>query len=151
MLTINTVLHPYYKLDYIKMAWGGPEEQAQELAAGNQNAMNWYDTALQIVEKTMQEYWSETEHDAEAKSKVKFNNTMPTVGMHPTPVDMLESEYDHHRHMLIEQVTCNTTMGWATELQRYLTELMDNVSKDMDIVSWWLVSCFIFASLWFTK
>ncbi|KIM62266.1 hypothetical protein SCLCIDRAFT_25194 [Scleroderma citrinum Foug A] len=24
------VLHPYYKLDYIKMAWGGPEEQEAE-------------------------------------------------------------------------------------------------------------------------
>ena len=29
------VLHPYYKLAYIKIAWGGPEEQADEIAAGN--------------------------------------------------------------------------------------------------------------------
>ncbi|KAG1729651.1 uncharacterized protein EDB91DRAFT_1252966 [Suillus paluster] len=24
------VIHPYYKLTYITMAWGGPEEQAKE-------------------------------------------------------------------------------------------------------------------------
>ncbi|KAF9238703.1 hypothetical protein BU15DRAFT_47458, partial [Melanogaster broomeanus] len=29
------VLHPYYKLDYIKMVWGGPEEQEMEIASGN--------------------------------------------------------------------------------------------------------------------
>ncbi|KAG2062796.1 hypothetical protein BDR04DRAFT_1123701 [Suillus decipiens] len=29
------VLHPYYKLNYIKMAWGGQEEQVREFAAGN--------------------------------------------------------------------------------------------------------------------
>ncbi|KAG1728190.1 uncharacterized protein EDB91DRAFT_1060754, partial [Suillus paluster] len=50
------VLHPYYKLAYIKMAWGGPEEQAREHAAGNQNAKDWHDEALKVVEKTMKEY-----------------------------------------------------------------------------------------------
>jgi hypothetical protein len=29
ILILSTVLHPYYKLAYIKMAWGGPEDQAQ--------------------------------------------------------------------------------------------------------------------------
>ncbi|KAG1745459.1 uncharacterized protein EDB91DRAFT_1269995 [Suillus paluster] len=37
------VLHPYYKLTYIKMQWGGPEEQVKECAAGNLNAIDWYD------------------------------------------------------------------------------------------------------------
>ncbi|KAG1837603.1 hypothetical protein C8R48DRAFT_559754, partial [Suillus tomentosus] len=50
------VLHPYYKLAYIKMQWGGPEEQAKERAAGNPNAIDWYDEALQVVEAAMQEY-----------------------------------------------------------------------------------------------
>ncbi|KAG2065559.1 hypothetical protein BDR04DRAFT_963054, partial [Suillus decipiens] len=50
------VLHPYYNLDYIKMAWGGPEEQEAECAAGNLNAVDWHDEALKIVEKTMQDY-----------------------------------------------------------------------------------------------
>ncbi|KAF8882596.1 hypothetical protein BD779DRAFT_1444716, partial [Infundibulicybe gibba] len=47
------VLHPYYSLDYIKMAWGGADEQAQEKAAGNRYAKNWQDKAHQILEKTV--------------------------------------------------------------------------------------------------
>jgi hypothetical protein len=35
-----TALHPYYKLEYIKMAWGGAEEQAEEIEAGNIDAKN---------------------------------------------------------------------------------------------------------------
>ncbi|KAG2754229.1 hypothetical protein P692DRAFT_201667915, partial [Suillus brevipes Sb2] len=50
------VLHPYYKLAYIKMQWGGPEEQVKERAARNPNAIDWYDEALQVVEAAMQEY-----------------------------------------------------------------------------------------------
>lgn len=47
------VLHPYYKLAYIKMSWGGPEEQAAEIAAGNLEAKDWQDEARQIVENTV--------------------------------------------------------------------------------------------------
>jgi hypothetical protein len=50
---IYPVLHPYYKLAYIKMAWGGAEEQAKERAAGNRHAKNWQDEALKIVENTV--------------------------------------------------------------------------------------------------
>ena len=32
------VLHPYYKLIYIEMAWGSAEEQKLECEAGNPNA-----------------------------------------------------------------------------------------------------------------
>lgn len=57
LLTYNSnkiiVLHPYYKLTYIKLAWGGPEEQAAEIAAGNPNAKDWQDEAKKIVEKTV--------------------------------------------------------------------------------------------------
>ncbi|KAJ8579843.1 hypothetical protein M405DRAFT_699659, partial [Rhizopogon salebrosus TDB-379] len=51
------VLHPYYKLEYIKIAWGGAEEQEQERAAGNPNAKDWHDEALMIMERTMEDYW----------------------------------------------------------------------------------------------
>jgi hypothetical protein len=44
-----TVLHPYYKLQYIKLAWGGEKEQAEERAAGNWNAKNWQDEAQKIL------------------------------------------------------------------------------------------------------
>lgn len=47
------VLHPYYKLTYIKMAWGGPDKQAAEIEAGNPDAKDWQDEARKIVEKTV--------------------------------------------------------------------------------------------------
>ena len=50
------VLHPYYKLLYIEMAWGGTEEQRLEHKAGNPNAKDWHDEATKIIEKTMSEY-----------------------------------------------------------------------------------------------
>ena len=48
-----TVLHPYYKLAYIKLAWGGPEEQAAEIETGNFDAKDWQDEARKIIEKTV--------------------------------------------------------------------------------------------------
>ena len=45
------MLHPYDKLAYIKLAWGGPDEQAAEIAAGNPNAKDWQDKARKIVER----------------------------------------------------------------------------------------------------
>ena len=51
MLTeLRVVLHPYYKLAYIKLAWGGAEEQAAEKATGNLSAKNWQDEALKVLE-----------------------------------------------------------------------------------------------------
>ncbi|KAF8335507.1 hypothetical protein F5887DRAFT_890288, partial [Amanita rubescens] len=47
------ILHPYYKLDYITMAWGGEKEQAREREAGNENAKNWQDIASEMFEKTV--------------------------------------------------------------------------------------------------
>ena len=47
------MLHPYYKLAYIKVAWGGPEEQASERAAGNRDAKDWQDEARKILEQTV--------------------------------------------------------------------------------------------------
>jgi hypothetical protein len=48
-----TVLHPYYKLDYIKLTWGGADEQAKEHTAGNLDAKNWQDEALVIIKMTV--------------------------------------------------------------------------------------------------
>jgi hypothetical protein len=49
----TAALHPYYKLEYIKMAWGGAEEQAEEIDAGNLDAKNWQDEAQKILETTV--------------------------------------------------------------------------------------------------
>jgi hypothetical protein len=48
-----TVLHPYYKLAYIQKMWGGAEEQAAEIAAGNPDAVNWQDEAQKVVERAV--------------------------------------------------------------------------------------------------
>jgi len=53
LITKHLVLHPYYKLAYIKLSWGGEEEQAAEIAAGNPEVKNWQDEAKKIVEKTV--------------------------------------------------------------------------------------------------
>jgi len=46
-------LHPYYKLAYIELAWGGAKEQEAERRAGNPDAKNWQDEACKILEKTV--------------------------------------------------------------------------------------------------
>ncbi|KAG2056075.1 hypothetical protein BDR06DRAFT_881045, partial [Suillus hirtellus] len=53
---LTLVLHPYYKLEYIKMTWGEHEEQEHEHTAGNLNAKKWHDEALKVVETTMEDY-----------------------------------------------------------------------------------------------
>src|SRR6266545_7082563 len=53
---IVEVLHPYYKLAYIKMAWDGPEERDAEIKAGNVHAKDWQDEARKIVEKTVSHF-----------------------------------------------------------------------------------------------
>jgi hypothetical protein len=50
LILSNKVLHPYFKLAYIKLAWGGAEEQATEHAAGNKHTKNWQDEARKVVE-----------------------------------------------------------------------------------------------------
>ncbi|KAH9072763.1 hypothetical protein EDB83DRAFT_2219895, partial [Lactarius deliciosus] len=50
---LTLALHPYYKLEYIKMAWGGAEEQAEKIQAGNKEAKNWQDEAQKILETTV--------------------------------------------------------------------------------------------------
>jgi hypothetical protein len=47
------VLHPYYKLAYIKILWGGPKEKAAEIAKGNLTAKDWHDEAREVVEDTV--------------------------------------------------------------------------------------------------
>lgn len=48
--TRPTALHPYYKLAYIGLAWGGAKEQEEEHAAGNLHAKNWQDEAQKALE-----------------------------------------------------------------------------------------------------
>jgi hypothetical protein len=67
----TTALHPYYKLAYIELAWGGTEEQEQEQAMGNSYAKNWQDEAWKLLESMVHNpcqmnssvygYWSFTD------------------------------------------------------------------------------------------
>jgi hypothetical protein len=50
-----TVLHPYFKLSYIKFAWGGPEEQKAEREAGDSFAKNWQNEARKILENVVRD------------------------------------------------------------------------------------------------
>ncbi|KAG9315109.1 hypothetical protein JVU11DRAFT_4225 [Chiua virens] len=48
---LSLVLHPYYKMNYIKMAWSRAEEQEKEKeqVAGNIHAKNWYNETIFIT------------------------------------------------------------------------------------------------------
>jgi len=52
LLTV-IALHPYFKLAYIKIVWGGPAEQEAECKAGNPHAKDWQDEAKKILECTV--------------------------------------------------------------------------------------------------
>lgn len=45
LLMITIVLHPYFKLAYVKWNWCGAEEQAKEISEGNFDTKNWKDKA----------------------------------------------------------------------------------------------------------
>ncbi|KAM6496376.1 hypothetical protein JOM56_009082, partial [Amanita muscaria] len=49
-IVINLTCHPYYKLDWINLNWGGAKEQAEEQEKGNLGAKNWQDEARKILE-----------------------------------------------------------------------------------------------------
>lgn len=48
--TSYSVIHPYYKLHWIELHWGGAETQEAEIAMGHLDAKNWIDEADRIVE-----------------------------------------------------------------------------------------------------
>lgn len=116
------------------MAWGGPKEQAWDREAGNANAKDWQDEALQVIEKTMSTYWREPQ-------PIPDDMQNPTESRsHAKAADRHESEFDRHRRTLLQQSQGhNGVGGWAAELHHYLSDLPADVKKDMDIVQWWQV------------
>ena len=91
------------------MAWGGPEEQQKELEAGNPNAKDWQDEAVQLVERTMQDYWEDSPISQQGPS-------IPLTSL--TDLSTLESEYDLHRLNLVRDAGLNSDSGgWKMELQ----------------------------------
>jgi hypothetical protein len=144
------VLHPYYKLEYIKMTWGGHEEQEHECTANNLNAKDWHDEALKVVETTMEDYWktrpsSTTTTHPLVTASVASTSTTPS---HDTT--MVESTFDCHHHLLLEQATLDHDAGWVAELWRYLKDMPD-VLKSMDIIDWWSVSVLTLIFMYLTN
>lgn len=135
---MTPVLHPYYKLDYIKMAWGGPEEQTRDREAGNENAKDWQDEALQVIEKAMSTYWCKPQpvSDDTGNSTEKEKSCS-----HAEAADRVdeESEFDQHRRILLQQSQGYNGGGLAAELHHYFSDMPVDVKKDTDIVQWWQV------------
>ncbi|KAG2038050.1 hypothetical protein BDR03DRAFT_1010213 [Suillus americanus] len=119
------VLHLYYKLEYIKMTWGGHEEQEHERAANNLNAKDWHDEALKVVETTMEDYWK-THPSTTSIMHPLATASVASTSMTPShDTTTLESAFDHHRHLLLEQAILDHDAGWVAELQRYLKDMPD--------------------------
>ena len=122
------------------MAWGGPDEQVQEIAAGNPNAKNWHDEAFKVVEGMAQDYWQEGRTVAATNDVTSTQLPAPCK----SPPGTLHSDFDHHRRRALEQAGCKNNIGWSIELRRYLKDLPTDVSKDTDIITWWSVCIFFF-------
>jgi hypothetical protein len=116
-------LHPYYKLAYIKLAWGGAEEQEEDRIAGNPDTKNWQDEAQKTLERTMQEYWTSRPR---AELETAITHT-------PSQSGSFLSKFDRHRLSLV----AGDDEEWPAELCRYLKEMPADVTRDTDIVNWW--------------
>jgi hypothetical protein len=125
-ILIYSALHPYYKLAYIKHSWGGPNEQAAEIADGNADPKDWQDEANKLVEKTVSHMFYSfliilltniTTQMAE------YYENRPTTAATNVPTNQGDavlhamSDFDKHRETLLSD---DATEGWASELRRYL-------------------------------
>ncbi|KIK91935.1 hypothetical protein PAXRUDRAFT_148392 [Paxillus rubicundulus Ve08.2h10] len=112
------------------MAWGGPEEQKREQAAGNPNDKDWCDKALKIIETTMEEYWNDDPITRKDTSK-------STCGSGH------KAQQGQHR----KTATQGDPGGWKAELCCYLSDMPVDVSKDTDIIAWWSSHSMIYLTL----
>ena len=78
---------------------------------------------------TMQDYWQEPD-DSSWHGQITEDETAE-------PDKTLASEYDCHCRWLVENAAHGSILGWAAELCRYLDDLPANVSKGMNVISWW--------------
>ena len=123
------------------MAWGGAEEQEQQLVAGDHNTKNWHDEALKVIEHAMRDYWKEAQEES-CCQPAAHKQSAPASHSSPTDSTTLESMYDCHHHGIMERATRenSASLGWAAELRHYTSMVIEDTSKDMDIIAWWAVS-----------
>jgi hypothetical protein len=132
-----TALHPYFKLHYIKLAWGGAEEQAAEREAGNKHAKNWQEEALKIVEKAVSTLFEHLRclmlnNNYEMGDYWKTRSQHPGPGSTPTQCssekdheERFVSDYDRHRLALLTE---GVNEDWRLELRRYLQDIPAEVT-----------------------
>ncbi|KIM63039.1 hypothetical protein SCLCIDRAFT_118381 [Scleroderma citrinum Foug A] len=112
------------------MAWGSAEEQKLEHEAGNPNAKDWHDEATKIIKETMTEYWEQMKPLTTSKPPANSPNKHSKCP--------LKSDFNCLLWECLLQATVQTDNGgWKPELQRYLTDIPKDISKEMDIVAWW--------------
>lgn len=57
ILSSFLVIHPYYKLHWIELHWGGADAQQAEYEAGNFDAKDWVKEAKRVVEKKVRIFY----------------------------------------------------------------------------------------------
>ena len=127
---LKAVLHPYYKLDYIKLKCGGAKEQEEERERGNLDAKNWQDEARNILENTV----SIQLHSIRSRPDLKLEHTQienyyqQRPGRNPSGTTSstaekegtatVLSEYDRYRQTLVN----DDNEGWTSDFRRYLKD-----------------------------
>ena len=111
------VLHPYYKLAYIKLSWGGPEEQAAEIANGNLGAKDWQDEARKIVENTVSRIASLTLGYANYNQN-RWLSTTELAHLPPPPKDQLGTKIPHPAWVTPYRNMINTVKHFSLTMRR---------------------------------
>jgi hypothetical protein len=152
------VLHPYYKLEYIKLAWGGAEEQDKERAAGNQQAKNWQDEAKKVLETEvfdrylgfclankfqMEKYWKDRPRAPPARSTLATDSDAGSIQVAAaSSTGSVLSDFDRYRRTLV----ADGDYGWESELRRYLKDMPADVTAETNIIEWWQVCSNVYLS-----
>ncbi|KAG6914572.1 hypothetical protein DXG01_016564 [Tephrocybe rancida] len=131
-------LHLHFKLHYIKIAWGGPEEQQIEINQGNFDTKDWVQEARIIVENTMEKYWLTQPTHVVAASKT----ILPDIDI--KDLESFTSEFDKHCCTLLSQ---NVDDEWQAELQCYLKDVPEDMTSETNIIAWWLDHVKIYPTL----
>ncbi|KIJ59097.1 hypothetical protein HYDPIDRAFT_101305 [Hydnomerulius pinastri MD-312] len=118
------------------MAWGGAKEQRKECEAGNANTKDWHNEALKVVERTMEEYWNDINTTTTTTSS-RAVTASPTKDVNGRSASI--SPTKHNDKQVLD--------GWKAELRRYLDNIPTDVSKDTNIVAWWVVHSNIYLTL----
>ena len=152
-------MHPYFKLDYMAMFWGGAKEQAKEQEAGNWEAKDWQDEALKVVERVVSTSFfgqflhihtsfdlQVEEYSCRRQNKEKSTDTTPALAANAANAAPAEQESDEESLLATFAHRCKAHTGkkavemWWAELCHYLDEVKEGVDlPDINVIKWWQV------------